>query len=437
MMDAFQNWSWDLDGWIIVVGVLCAMACALPGNFLVLRKMSMMGDAISHAILPGLAAAFFFSDSRASLPMFVGAALAGVLTALFTEWIRGYGKVDEGASMGVVFTALFAVGLVMIVQAADHVDLDPGCVLYGAIEFTPQDMVKILGWEVPRVAVTLSCVLAVNLAFILGFYKELKISSFDPALATSMGINAKLMHYVLMTLVAVTAVAAFEAVGNILVVAVMIVPAAAAYMLTDRLPAMIAWSLAIAVLGAVSGHLAADAVPAAFGFGSVSTAGMIAVMLGFFFLLAVLFGPRHGLLSRVAHHASLTLRIATEDMLAMLYRIEERTVDSSTLAEAMHLPRLRGWLLVHGLVQSGLVTRNGEGVELTEKGRLRGRDLVRSHRLWETYLARYALLRADHLHLSAERLEHATGRKIQAGLVERMDSPEIDPQGKRIPPPND
>lgn len=397
----------------------------------------MMGDAISHAILPGLAAAFFLSDSRASLPMFAGAALAGVLTALFTEWIRGYGKVDEGASMGVVFTALFAVGLVMIVQAADHVDLDPGCVLYGAIEFTPLDTVKIAGWEVPRVAVTLSCVLAVNLAFVLGFYKELKISSFDPALATSMGINAKLMHYVLMTLVAVTAVAAFEAVGNILVVVVMIVPAAAAYMLTDRLPVMIAWSLAIAALGAVVGHVSAVSIPAMFGFGSVSTAGTISVALGAFFALAVLFGPRHGLLSRITHQASLALRIAAEDMLAMLYRIEERTVDSATLAEAMRLPRLRGWLLVQGLVHSGFVTRSGEQLELTEKGRVRGRDLVRSHRLWETYLARYAMLREDHLHLSAERLEHATGRKIQAGLVERMDSPEIDPQGKRIPPPGD
>jgi ABC-type Mn2+/Zn2+ transport systems, permease components len=437
MSGVFHGWSWELDGWIVVVGVLCAMACALPGNFLVLRKMSMMGDAISHAVLPGLAAAFFLSDSRASFPMFAGAVIAGVLTALFTEWIRGHGKVDEGASMGVVFTTLFAIGLVMIVQAADHVDLDPGCVLYGAIELTPLDTVRVGAWEIPRVAVTLFCVLAVNAAFVIAFYKELEVSSFDSALATSMGINATAMHYALMTLVAVTAVAAFEAVGNILVVAVMIVPAAAASMLTDRLPIMIVWSLAIAVLGAVAGHLGAVGVPAAFGCGSVSTAGSIAVALGVLFGLAVLFGPRHGLLSRATHQLRLSWRIASEDVLAMLYRIEERTVDSDMLAEAMRLPRLRGWLLLRGLVHSGLVTRKGADVELTEKGRMMGRDLVRSHRLWETYLSRYAALREDHLHLSAERLEHATGRNIQAGLVERTDSPEVDPQGKRIPPPTD
>ena len=139
-MEALNDWTWALDGWITAVGILCAVSASLLGNYLVLRKMSLLGDAITHAILPGLAVAFFISDSRSSLPMFLGAVIVGVLTALFTEWIRGVGRVDEGASMGVVFTSLFALGLVLIVQAADHVDLDPGCVLYGSIEFTPLDL---------------------------------------------------------------------------------------------------------------------------------------------------------------------------------------------------------------------------------------------------------------------------------------------------------
>ena len=109
------NWSWELDGWIVAAGVLCALAASLLGNFLVLRRMSMLGDAITHAVLPGLAVAFFVSESRSSIPMFIGAVIVGVLTALFTEWIRRFGRVDEGASMGVVFTSLFALGLVMIV----------------------------------------------------------------------------------------------------------------------------------------------------------------------------------------------------------------------------------------------------------------------------------------------------------------------------------
>jgi manganese/zinc/iron transport system permease protein len=120
-MSALSSWSWDYDGWIVLAGILCAVAASLPGNFLLLRRMSLLGDAISHAILPGLAVAFLITGSRSSLPMFLGAVVVGLLTAVFTEWIRNFGEVDEGASMGVVFTTLFALGLVMIVQAADHV----------------------------------------------------------------------------------------------------------------------------------------------------------------------------------------------------------------------------------------------------------------------------------------------------------------------------
>jgi manganese/zinc/iron transport system permease protein len=299
MLESLRNWNGALDGWIIVAGVLCAAACALVGSFLVLRRMSMMGDAISHAVLPGLAVAFLMTGSRASLPMFVGAAIAGVLTAMFTEWIRGAGKVDEGASMGVVFTALFALGLLLVVQAADHVDLDPGCVLYGAIELTPLDTVRVWGYDIPRVVLTLGTVFVLNLTCVLLLYKELKISSFDPALATTLGINARLMHYLLMTLVALTAVAAFESVGNILVVAMLIVPAATAHLLTDRLSIMIGLAMLLGAVSAVLGHVGAIALPAAFGYESTNTAGMMALMSGLLFALAIVFGPRHGLLSRL------------------------------------------------------------------------------------------------------------------------------------------
>src|SRR6056297_3861323 len=198
-MIAELNLSWGLDGWIILAGALSAVASSLLGCFLVLRRMSMLGDAISHAVLPGLAAAFLISESRSSVTMFLGAVLVGILTAMLTEWIRGYGHVDEGASMGVVFTTLFALGLVLIVQAADHVDLDASCVLYGAIETIPLDTWRLFGWEIPRVVVILTAVTILNLLFVVGFYKELTLASFDPALATAAGVSAKGMHYLLMT----------------------------------------------------------------------------------------------------------------------------------------------------------------------------------------------------------------------------------------------
>lgn len=294
--------SWfALDTWIVVIGALAAVACALLGNFLVLRKMSMMGDAISHAVLPGLAIAFLVTGARASVAMFIGAAIVGLLTAVFTQWISRFGKVDEGASMGIVFTSLFALGLLLIVQAADQVDLDPSCVLYGAIELTPLDVVwrpEVFGavWEVPRAAIILAVVTLVNLAFVVGFFKELRIMSFDPELADTMGIHSNRMHYLLMALVAVTTVAAFEAVGSIIVIAMLIVPAATAHLLTDRLWLMIVLSAIFAAAAALLGHLSALTVPGWFGFVDTSTSGMIAVMAGLFFLVVLFVAPKHGVL---------------------------------------------------------------------------------------------------------------------------------------------
>lgn len=294
-----------IDTWIVLISILAAVACALLGNFLVLRKMSMMGDAISHAVLPGLAIAFLITGARASLTMFIGAAVVGILTALFTQWVSRFGKVDEGASMGIVFTTLFAVGLLLIVQAADHVDLDASCVLYGAIELTPLDVVwrpELFGsvLQVPRSALLLSAVCAVNLLFVILFFKELQITSFDSELATTMGINANLMHYMLMTLVAITTVAAFEAVGSIIVIAMLIVPAATAHLLTDQLHWMVVISAIFAALSAALGHVSAIFLPGWMGVDpsvveATSTSGMMAVMAGVLFIIVLFCAPRQGI----------------------------------------------------------------------------------------------------------------------------------------------
>jgi manganese/zinc/iron transport system permease protein len=293
--------SWyTYDTWIVVVGALCAVACALPGCFLVLRRMSMMGDAISHAVLPGLALAFFISGSRTSPAMFIGAAVVGVLTAVFTQWVSTFGKVDQGAAMGIVFTTLFAIGLMMIVQAADRVDLDPGCVLYGAVELTPLDVAGTIAaggvnFEVPRAAMVMGLVLLMNLGLIVLFFKEFRISAFDPGLAATLGLSPGFMHYLLMIMVAVTTVAAFEVVGSIIVIAMLVVPGATAYLITRRLGWMLGLSALVAVVSAASGHVLAITVPAWFGYESTSTSGMMATAAGLIFVVAWLFSPRHGL----------------------------------------------------------------------------------------------------------------------------------------------
>ncbi len=443
MIDAMLAFEWGtLDTQIVVVGALSAISCALLGVFLVLRRMSMMGDAISHAVLPGLAVAFLVTESRADLPMFLGAAVVGVLTAVLVQWIHERGGVEQGASMGVVFTILFALGLVLIRQAADHVDLDPDCVLYGAIEFVPLDALRVslggLVLAVPRAAIPISAVLLVNLAVVGLMYKELKITTFDPALATTLGINARFMHYLLMTLVAVTTVSAFETVGSILVIAMLIVPPATAHLLTDRLSLMLVLSAALAAASAGLGHVGAMIVPGWLGFGriSTSTAGMMAAAAGAMFGVAVLAAPRHGIVSRALHRLALAVQIAAEDVLGVLYRLEEspgRVWSPAQMRRAIAAGPVVGRLALWRLRRTGRVSTAGGECRLTDAGRAAARSVVRSHRLWESYLSQHMPLAADHLHVPAETLEHVTTAPMQERLAASLGEPELDPQGKPIP----
>lgn len=439
MLAAFE-WM-ELDTWTALVGMLAAMSCALLGNFLVLRKMSMMGDAISHAVLPGLAIAFLVTQSRDVVPMFIGATIAGVLTAAFTQWVHSFGKVDQGASMGVVFTVLFAIGLVLIVRAADAVDLDAGCVLYGAIELVPLDTRDVFGVQVPRAALTLGGVLLLNALVVVLLYKELKISSFDPELATTLGINGTMMHYLLMTLVAITTVAAFESVGSILVIAMLIVPGATAHLLADRLHSMILMSLVVAALSAFLGHLGAITLPEVLGFGAISTntAGMMAVVAGFLFLLAALLSPRHGVVSKLVRRWALALQIVREDALGLLYRLEEREagIRADLVPDLLRKARVSGSVLSRiallGLQRGGQIGRAEGGYRLTPAGREHARRLIRSHRLWESYLEKHLPIPADHVHFGAHQLEHVTDARMEKRLAEQTDRPEHDPHGRPIP----
>ncbi len=439
-----NGWDWQLDGWIVLVGILSACSCTLVGNYLVLRRMSLMGDAISHAVLPGLAIAFIISNSRASIPMFLGAVVVGALTALLTEMIRRYGKVEHGAAMGVVFSLFFALGLILIRRAADRVDLDPGCVLYGNIVLTFLDTVDCFGKAIPRAVLLIGLVLLVNVLFVALFYKELKICAFDPALATTLGINASVMHYALMIMVAITTVANFESVGSILVIAMLIVPAAAAHLLTDRLGAMILISMVIAAGCAVVGHIFAAFGPGWVGLDAdANTAAMMAVVAGMFLFGALLLSPQYGIISKIYHGRALSLQIVREDILGLLYRWQELSPrDGEPMTRREVFDALgNGWLTRWAFsslrkrrdIQLAQRPGVGSAVLLSDAGMFKASCLVRSHRLWETYLAKHFSLPLDHLHTPASRLEHYTTSAMGDELREQLTHPTEDPHGKAIP----
>lgn len=440
-----NGWDWSNDGWIVLVGILCASSCALLGNFLVLRRMSLMGDAISHAVLPGLAIAFLVSESRSGLPMLIGAVAAGTLTALLSEMVSRYGKVEPGAAMGVIFSVLFALGLILIRQAADHVDLDPGCVLYGNLTHIP---LEALDGAIPHAVVNLVGVLGLDLLFVVLFFKELKISTFDPQLATTLGINAQAMHYALMIMVSITTVANFEAVGSILVIAMLIVPAATAHLLTDRLGAMIAVSLIIAFASAVLGHILAAFGPGWIGINAdAGTAAMMAVVTGLILTVAVFFAPQHGLLSRLYHRLVLSQNIIRDDILGLLHRWQEWSKRDSAGAAGRPITRAElltavgdgalARLALRQLARHGDIVMQSNttgGIVLQPAGASKAATMVRSHRLWEAYLAKHFQMPLDHLHMSAERVEHYITPQLRAELSAALPDTGIDPHGKEIPP---
>lgn len=361
---------------IILTGVLISVACALLGTFLILRKMAMMADAISHAILPGIVAGYFVAHGPNLLAGFAGAALAAVITVGLVEALQNTRRVGNESAMGIVFPAMFALGTLIVSRFFANVHVDTDAVLFGNIEFASFDTLFIgelnLG---PQSLWLMGAVCAVNLLFVVLFYKELKLSTFDTGLSAALGFSPVLIHYVFMTLMSVTSVAAFTAVGAVLVVALMIVPAAAAYLLTDRLPWMIAIAAGVGALSAVAGYGAAVALDA-------SVSGAMVTMSGVIFLLVMLFSPLHGMLSKIRRLDRQRVQLAKESLVVHLANpAHAATIDIES--EVSHLNDEFGWRptfvarVVDAAIRDGWVNRvpgNGH-LRLTEMGRSLARRL--------------------------------------------------------------
>ena len=268
--------------WILLAGALCGISCGLIGSFLILRKQAMLADAISHAVLPGIALAFLILKSRQSPAMLAGAAAFGLLTVFLVEMLQRKGRLQSDAAIGVTFTALFALGVLLISVYGRAVDWDQDCVLFGEIALVPWDRLMIGANDLgPKAVWSLSSSLALNLLFVTLFYKELKVTTFDPLLARSLGMRTGWMQYGFMACVSLTAVAAFESVGAILVVALLVVPPAAAFLLTTRLSTMLLLSATIGAISAILGYYVAAPL-------DVSISGMMAVVAGVVFTVAAI-----------------------------------------------------------------------------------------------------------------------------------------------------
>lgn len=361
---------------IQLIATLAAAACALPGVFLVLRGMVLMCDAISHVVLLGIVIMFFVTQDLQSPLLIVGAAFTGLITVVLVEALSQSGRVKRDAAIGLVFPVLFSIAIILISRNAGNVHLDTDSVLLGELAFAPFDRWQWGSYDMgPRSAWTMGAILLINIILLLLFYKELKLATFDAAFAASVGFAPAAVHYGLMTVVSVTAVQAFDAVGSILVVALMVGPGASAWLLTDKLSHMLMASVGIAIAGSVSGYWVSHWLDA-------SIAGSIAVMLGFIFGLVLMTAPRRGLVFMAVRRRHQKLSFAAS-MLAIHLLHHEELPSAAQENSIAHLGEHLRWSdpfamkVVRLAVRDNLVTISGDGqLFLTPVGRTHAREAV-------------------------------------------------------------
>lgn len=352
---------------IIAIGALVGVAAALPGAFLVLRRTSMLADAISHSILFGIMVVWLLTRVSSGPVQLLGAAGAGLLTVVLTEALARSGRVRNDAAIGLVFPALFAAGAVLMNVFARDVHIDVHTVLLGEIAFAPLDTVLVGGIEVPQAMLALGVMTLANTAFVVAFYKELKLTTFDPGLAFALGFAPGLLSYVLLGLTSVTAVAAFDAVGVVLFIAFVVVPPSAAYLLTDRLWRLLVYAVGIALVSSVAGYALAFAW-------DVNIGAMMALVSGACLGGAFLASPRYGLVAQALARRRSREREERRTLLVHLATHEsQRGAHTENVMSALgaHLrwsdAKVRR--IVGASLRAGAIERDGERLRLTDRGR--------------------------------------------------------------------
>jgi manganese/zinc/iron transport system permease protein len=358
---------------IIVTGMLVGVSGAMLGTFLVLRGSSMLTDAISHSIVFGIIIVWLLTGHHAGPVQVAGAALTGVITVVLSEALARSRLVQMDAAIGLVFPALFAAGVLLINIYARNVHIDVDTVLLGEIGFVWLDTVPLAGHQVPIAVLSLSAMLVVNLGFVIVLWKELKLATFDMALAAALGFAPSVLFYALLTLTSATAVAAFDAVGAILFIAFVIVPPATALLLTNRLDVMVGLAVTVAVVSVVSGYGLAVRW-------DVSISGMMASMTGVFFAAALLLAPEQGIVARGRLRRTQRLDNDCRALVAHLYThqgtpemAEENTTDA--LHQHLRWPDSRARAVILRSLDRGLILRQNGLLALSEKGTAVAREI--------------------------------------------------------------
>ncbi len=409
--------------------VLLGLSCGLLGSFIVVRKMALMGDALSHAVLPGVAAGFLWNTSKDPVAILIGATIAGMLGTATVNAITRTTRIKEDAALGLVLASFFGAGLClqsMIQQLPTGNKSGLDKFMFGQAAAIGRDDVALMA------LVTLGAV-----GLVAALYKELLVTSFDQDFARSAGVPTRWVHHALMLLLAMTIVISLQAVGVVLVSAMLITPAAAAYLLTDRLHRMLMLAAAFGVAAGVAGAFVS------FVGRNLPTGPLMVLAASAIFTLAFFFAPRHGVLARWWRQRATAGRTQRENTLKAIFHVWEQNQSANggigfpALAARRRISLEAARKEVKSLVRHGMVTVHGQMFSFTPAGHWRAAEIVRNHRLWELYLTNRVNIAPDHVHDDAEKIEHVLGDELVRQLERRLDHASVDPHGRAIPSPQE
>ncbi len=408
--------------WVVIIAIIIALSSALLGNILVLQKDSMLADALSHSVLPGIALAFFLTQSRTSVAMVIGAIVMALLTSCISNYLSETLRLERNSALGVVFTGFFALGIILITNGARAVDLDPNCVLFGAIELTPLHTISFGSMHLPKAALSNGIVLLVNFAFTAIFFKQFNIITFNPSFAKVSGIRVTCLKYVHILLVAITCVIAFESVGSIMIIAFLVIPPAIAWLFARSLKQMLVYSSLIAVCAVMISEL----LQGMFIDRGLPFVGIISAVLGVLFTTALLFSS-HGVLFRIVRDVLANVKTIQEDMLKVLLKgkvTKEEMVHFARRGSKQHdkkfwsmrMSRLWSMLSLRLLERSQFIVIEEGMVCIDAKGMQKAKELSKKHRLWEEFLYAKGKFSSFQVHRSAEIFEHIQEQEITTEL---------------------
>lgn len=414
----FEILQYDYVFRALIASSIVGITCGVLGCFVILRKMALIGDALSHAILPGVVVGFMFFGHN-PLAIFIGAVFAGLLTSVVITWIQRNSITKDDASIGIVFTAMFALGIIGIswLTKKEGVHLDMKDFLFG----------NVLGVSNTDLWLTGMIGLYVLISIIL-FFKYFFITTFDPLIALTMGISVAIIHYFLMFLLSLTIVASLQSVGVILVVAMLIIPSSTAYLLTNKLKYMLIISSSVGLVSATLGFIIAVVL-------EITPGPTMTLLAAFFFVLALLFSPKRGFIIRLIQRVRKKYIADQQDILKLIDKLSNNgriDLDKLKYEFTAYSSFLLKFHLLHLQYHQHLIL-NKQEILLTASGKHEADTLVRAHRLWESYLVNKMNVPISHIHQAAEDMEHLLPKEFIDKLDKDLGFPTIDPHGSIIP----